>query len=65
MSKAKEWAERLGQRPSWQPPGIDHLVAMVSDGGKLCLPIHYETWLTQPQAIELAHWILDTFGETA
>ena len=67
MSKASEWIERYRTRPMFaSAPQSAVLTATVKTDGDLEVTSYGDT-VTVPytQALALARWILDTFGDEA
>ena len=66
MSKASEYAKAVQglqiKRPDVRVEDSGDLVARVLNSGYL--EITYRAPIAPDQAIKLAHWIIDTFGET-
>ena len=64
MSKASEWAKKLEGRPKFLANGYSEdgasVVAQVDVNGNLMIVQHS---IPPSTARELAHWILETFGD--
>jgi len=60
MSKASEWAKELKARPALHVHGI---FGKVNDDGSPYLRTDADCALSVEAVLELARWILDTFGD--
>lgn len=60
MSKASEYAKAVDVYRNMRPPTFPGNQAFVCEDGRLRVNAIY---LPPKEAIELAHWILDTFGD--
>ena len=71
MSKASEWSDRLNKRPRITIPALGQyesypIHANVMDDGRCAIQQGDGTpfCISEEQALELAKWINDTFGES-
>ena len=67
MSRASEWAQKMGTRPGFKiEDPLHRLTAQLLDDGSLLLstqPLGGLTWLPPNMALAFGRWLVATFDE--
>lgn len=64
MTKASDWKNTAAQRPVLRTKGASGpKIAEIDDRGCLCVRAGLRA--SAPVALQLAHWILENFGDTS